>query len=587
MVFSAAFIIVIEFCERVGYYTFQSTQKSWLQNQGYSNAGSSSMNQIFGLLSYISCFFGGWLAETPFGRYWTIMVLVVVYVVGCFLAAIATHANIESVPLYLVGTFVLIALGTGGIKPNVCTFGADQIDPKDPRVEQKKESFFMYFYLTINVGCVIAFGFLANVATNGVPPYVSAEDGYFFAYMVAAGFMALAFLIYILGTRFYREDSFRTNSESVLRLCVDRLLSGRGHILGKVALMGWGLLPVLIVVSITQAFIPSFALTQASLVLDIICIACLCVAHRDNSWLGTADAVTRGLDVVPVLLIGNLVFNVLYNTMASVFYSQACQMDTRLGSGEHAFKLSGAFFNLADAVAIIVFTPVIERLLIPTAERLLKRPVSFNMKVYVGVAFAMGSQLVAALLEYARRSAAVLPVGSECAPLINGEHVRMSGISAFWMSIPYAMIGIGEVLVNPVLQHVAYEGADPSMRSLVQAFNLFAMGGMPNAVSAAMSQATASFVPNDLNDGNLPAVYFINVAFGILGCGVYYLVSASRPSHQKDVAKSKASPGADSEEAQAERPPVLLGSHHVNGDRSEMKREDRIVSASPADATLG
>jgi len=335
-------------------------------------------------------------------------------------------------------------------------------------------------------------------------------------------------LTYVFGTRFYREDSFHTNSEPVLTICRDRLLSGRGHIMGKVALTGWSLIPVLIVVSVVQAFVPSTALTLMSLVLDVVCIACLCLAHRDNSWLGKPDAVTRGLDVVPVLLVGNTVFNVLYNTMSNVFYSQACQSDLRLGSGKDAFKLSGAFFNLADSAAIIVFTPLIDRLLIPGAERLLGRAVNFNLKVYAGIAVAIGSQLVAALLEYARRSAEVLPIGSECAPLLpDGEHVRMSGLSAFWMFLPYAMIGIGEVLVNPVLQHVAYKGADPSMKSMVQAFNLFAMGGMPNAISAAMTQATAPLTPNDLNDGDLPAVYFINAAFGLLGCAAYFLVSSA------------------------------------------------------------
>merc|ERR1712232_518258 len=122
----------------------------------------------------------------------------------------------------------------------------------------------------------------------------------------------------------------------------------------------------------------------------------------------------------------------------------------------------------------------------------------------------------------------VLPIASHCAALRpDGQHVHMSSISAFWMSIPYAMIGIGEVLVNPVLQHFAYEGADPSMRSLVQAFNLFAMGGMPNAISSAISQATATLTPNNLNNGNLPIVYFVNVAVGIVLSGVYFWVSAS------------------------------------------------------------
>merc|ERR1712110_330258 len=151
------------------------------------------------------------------------------------------------------------------------------------------------------------------------------------------------------------------------------------------------------------------------------------------------------------------------------------------------------------------------------------------MKIYAGIAFAIGSQLVAAVIEYVRMNTEVLPIASHCAALRpDGQHVHMSSISAFWMSIPYAMIGIGEVLVNPVLQHFAYEGADPSMRSLVQAFNLFAMGGMPNAISSAISQATASLTPNDLNNGNLPMVYFINIVFGIVLSGIYIWVSAAK-----------------------------------------------------------
>ena len=77
----------------------------------------------------------------------------------------------------------------------------------------------------------------------------------------------------------------------------------------------------------------------------------------------------------------------------------------------------------------------------------------------------------------------------------------MSGFSAFYMIIPYVLIGIGEVLVNPVLQHTAYEGAPASMRSMLQAFNLFAMGGMPNAVSSGLSLITQRYTPNNLNMG--------------------------------------------------------------------------------------
>jgi len=520
-----AFIVVIEFCERICYYTFQGTQKSWLQDRGYSSAQSSSLNQVFGLLSYITGFFGGWLADTSVGRYRTIAALVVLYVIGCFMAAVAANPSAENVPLYMIGTMGLVALGTGGIKPNVCTFGADQIDPDEINADRKRASFFLYFYLTVNVGCLIAFGLLANIATNGLPPLVPQEDGYFLAYMIASACMAIALLLYLGGTPFYRKESFATSSKSMLRLCVQRLLSGSSQFRGKVALLGWSLIPLLIVVAVVQAFGDSATLTMASLVLDILCMACLCWAHRDNTWLG-ADEVTRCLDCVPILLIGNVAFNVLYNCMSSIFYAEACQMDTRLGSGSEALQLNGAFLNLADSVAIIIFTPLIDRLFVPCVEKMLRRKVSLNMKVFAGISVGIGSQLVAAFLEYLRKDAEVLNIPSYCAPLgADGEHVSMSSISVFWMAIPYGMIGMGEVLINPVLQHCAYEGAPISMRSMLQAFNLFAMGGMPNAISAGISMATQTYTPNDLNNGNLVVVYLINAAIGAVGCAIFYWAS--------------------------------------------------------------
>eukprot|EP00933_Yihiella_yeosuensis_P026316 TRINITY_DN20420_c0_g1_i1.p1 TRINITY_DN20420_c0_g1~~TRINITY_DN20420_c0_g1_i1.p1 ORF type:complete len:610 (-),score=103.06 TRINITY_DN20420_c0_g1_i1:259-2037(-) len=577
MNWAVAFIIVVEFCERIGYYTFQGTQKGWLQDRGFTNATSSSLNQIFALLSYISCFFGGWLAETSVGRFKTIAVLCVVYVIGCFLAAVAAHSNIQNVDMYFVGTFVLIALGTGGIKPNVCTFGADQIDPAGPNVDRKKSAFFLYFYLTINVGCVVAFGVLANTATNGLPPLVAQQNGYFFTYIIAACCMTLALAFFVLGVPLYREDSFEVNSHPVFKLFLSTLWKGRRNTMGKVALLGWTLIPVLIVVAVISAFVRSWYMTVISLTVDVLCVVCLCIAHRDNRWAEQAQ-VAQCLDCIPSLLVGNLAFNILYNSMASLFFSQSCQMDTRLGSSRDSIQLNGAFFNLADCAAIVLFTPLVDKLMIPTWERLLGHKVSLNMKIYAGIFIGISSQIVAAGIEYARLSSPVLDIPSYCAAMEGPEgdqhHVHMSAISAWWMSIPYALIGLGEILVNPVLQHTAYDGAHPSMRSMLQAFNLFALGGMPNAISSAFSQAVAPLIPNNMNYGNLPVVYFINAGMGLLGCCMYWLVarpvspSATRCSAESDRQDTKA--GMDKEKPdmdaigasvakEAEQPDLFVG----------------------------
>lgn len=63
----------------------------------------------------------------------------------------------------LLVSLLLIAIGTGGIKPNVSTFGADQFNPNDPQDEKEKDSFFNFFYFFINVGALIASLVLVNV----------------------------------------------------------------------------------------------------------------------------------------------------------------------------------------------------------------------------------------------------------------------------------------------------------------------------------------------------------------------------------------------------------------------------------------
>ena len=85
--------------------------------------------------------------------------------------------------------------------------------------------------------------------------------------------------------------------------------------------------------------------------------------------------------------------------------------------------------------------------------------------------------------------------------------------------------------MNPVLWNVAYD-AEPTMKSLMQAFCQFAMGGLPNAISAALTQATKAWTPNDLNDGHLPMAYFVNVAFCLAGCAAFVFFTRNTASEE-------------------------------------------------------
>ena len=69
-------------------------------------------------------------------------------------SAVAPPTNFQFLLLY--GALYTVAVGTGGIKPNVSSFGADQFDDTIRLERKQKQSFFNWFYFSINVGSLIA-----------------------------------------------------------------------------------------------------------------------------------------------------------------------------------------------------------------------------------------------------------------------------------------------------------------------------------------------------------------------------------------------------------------------------------------------
>ena len=72
--------------------------------------------------------------------------------------------TLESAVCFLA--LYLIALGTGGIKPCVSSYGADQFDDTDPAEKEHKSSFFNWFYFSINIGALIASSLLVWIQDN-------------------------------------------------------------------------------------------------------------------------------------------------------------------------------------------------------------------------------------------------------------------------------------------------------------------------------------------------------------------------------------------------------------------------------------
>eukprot|EP00418_Pyrodinium_bahamense_P061702 CAMPEP_0179086814 /NCGR_PEP_ID=MMETSP0796-20121207/39408_1 /TAXON_ID=73915 /ORGANISM="Pyrodinium bahamense, Strain pbaha01" /LENGTH=583 /DNA_ID=CAMNT_0020784305 /DNA_START=74 /DNA_END=1826 /DNA_ORIENTATION=- len=526
------FILVVELCERLSFYTFTGSQAFFLEHLGFSLASAGGLNATMWTFCTVLAVVASWAADVALGRYATILAAGGVYFAGTGVASIAAWPGVNSAALYLMGVMVLLPLGTAGIKANISNFGADQYDTSDPASARAQERFFSIFYLSINVGAGVSFGFFTTFASNGglgVPK----SHGYFAAYALMTLCMGLAVCIFRAGRSSYKvhplQDSSALASVARSLLLASRAAAGGPRSCTAVA---WLLLAT-VALSTLQACAPHLgnsmmaaAFCSAGLGTLAIVLPCL-----RPSWLGAWreegpepwELEVQGfLRVLPVLFTGNLAFGALYNCMQFWYQLQACQMDVRIGAG--GFQLSGSFFNIADCLAIVIFTPVLVDWLNPIIEQAMGLQLRHGLKFAFGMLVAIVSVIVAARLEQMRRGAAVLPAVSNCAP----AGISMSDVRASWMMVPFFLMGIGEIYCQPTLLHFAYSKSPATMRTLATATSFF-ISGISSAIFAVVVAALSPIIPNDLSTGHLEYGYFVNISMAVVFYLFFVLVLSFAP----------------------------------------------------------
>ena len=150
------FILVTELCERLAYYGLTGSLTIFFTKElGMRSFFATCLTSLFSSLNYVTPLLGAWVADGFCGRYRTIGLFGVVYICGLALCIIGAHPAVKSSWIFLIGLFIGVAVGAGGIKPNVVVFGADQFDVRIPAQVKQKEQFFGFFYWCINIGATV------------------------------------------------------------------------------------------------------------------------------------------------------------------------------------------------------------------------------------------------------------------------------------------------------------------------------------------------------------------------------------------------------------------------------------------------
>lgn len=182
-------IIGNELCERFSYYGLRAILVLYfVDNLHWSEDNAIAIFSYSSALAYFFPLAGGYISDCYLGRYNTILYFSFVYCIGS--ASIAVASIYSSVWGTLLG-LALMAIGTGGIKPNVSSFGADQFDQTlYPTVEHHDRtitSFFNAFYFSINLG---------SMFSMILTPIIRSRVGYPLAFGIPAILLLFATLIF-------------------------------------------------------------------------------------------------------------------------------------------------------------------------------------------------------------------------------------------------------------------------------------------------------------------------------------------------------------------------------------------------------
>ncbi len=181
-----------EFAERSSYYGMRAILALYMTEKlGVEKSDAGTFMSLFIAACYFFPLIGGYLADNFFGKYWTIVGFSVPYVVAQFMVGVENK--------YVVfGTLVLLAMGSGVIKPNISTLMGLTYDQQRPGQEQLRSNAFSWFYLAINIGAALS---------QFAMPWLRTEYGYQTAFLFPAGLMALALSIFASGRRFYAKET--------------------------------------------------------------------------------------------------------------------------------------------------------------------------------------------------------------------------------------------------------------------------------------------------------------------------------------------------------------------------------------------
>ncbi|KAI8470601.1 MAG: POT family-domain-containing protein [Monoraphidium minutum] len=561
-------VLGTELCERMAFVGLTTNMTLYLkQYMGYTAANASQLLQVFKGTVFVTPLLGAYLADAHLGRYWVILIFSTIYMLGLvgvtvvnvipsmkpqFNAPPAGGSYGPTVAMFWVFMY-LIALGSGGIKPCVGSFGGDQFDEASVHERRYRSSFFNWFYFMINLGSLVA----ALVVTP-----VQEMRGYALGFGIPAALFAVAIGLLVLGAalklyhyvppegapvrRIWRVLKYALikNRKRPIPSDLDDLYEpplGKGNlsfkmghtdrmrVLEKAALRvdGGGYQPSLTEVEETKAL---FSL-----------VPLIVVAVLFKPSLAEVEETKAAFSLVPLIVIA-ILFKMGCDPISTMLPLTGNVMQRQLGR----FQVPAATMSFANPVGMLLSVVVYDRVIAPLSYKW-RRPISPMSRIAFGIWIEFLALMSAGFIEFARyrtirssgllqRFAAAAALNPKLTPADPAFRVPMS---VWWQVIPHFLEGVSETFTNVAVLEVFFTQVSEGTRSIANSTILLAVSegtrsianstillavGIGNYLAFALNKAVAAGTARDPWISQNPLVGHYDYYF-FLGAGILAFVA--------------------------------------------------------------
>ncbi|CAI8609992.1 unnamed protein product [Vicia faba] len=502
------------------------------------NVTAANIINIFHGSTNFSTLLGAFFSDTFFGRYNTLAVCSVFCFLGLFgieLTALIKNLHPpqcekESATckgpttgqmFFLTSSFVIMIIGSAGVRPCSLAFGVDQFNPKTESRKKGINSFFNWYFFTLT--------FAQMVSLTGIV-YIQSNVSWVIGLGIPTSLMFIACVVFFVGTKLYvRLKPNGSPIKSIIQVLVVAVKKRRLKVPSQHPLIS------------LFDYVPPNSLnlkissTNQFRVLDKAAI----ITPRDkinpdgspaDPWslcsIQQVEELKCLVRVLPILFSGILFFLSITQQQTFLVF-QALQSDRRVGSN---FNIPGASYIVILMLSMTIWLAIYDRILVPFFRRFTGKEAGITLlqRVGVGIFLSIISMLVSAVVEIQRRRLALSnPIG------ILPRKGAISSMLGYWLVPQLILAGVSEAFTAVGLTEFYYEQFPENMKTIAGSLFFCGMAGssylsafLVSVVHKTTSEsATGNWLSEDLNKGRLEYFYFLIAAIEVFNFGYFLICS--------------------------------------------------------------